>query len=71
MQRSFDPGIPFGHWRVVAKLCIFVGTILGGLAFGWAAGALGCELMASFLWSGLGSLVGCWAGWKVHQRYFR
>lgn len=55
----------------MAKLCIFVGVTVSGLAFGWAADALGCEIMASFLWSGLGSLVGCWLGWKVHQLYFQ
>ena len=55
----------------MAKLCIFVGVTVGGLAFGWAAAALGCEIMASFLWSGLGSMVGCWLGWKVHQMYFQ
>jgi hypothetical protein len=53
------------------KLCIFVGTLLGGWVFGWAADALGCEFFASFLWSGAGSVVGCWAGWKSHQTYLR
>lgn len=55
----------------MVKLCIFVGTTVGGYAFGWAADALGCELLGSFLWSGVGSLIGCWAGWKIHERYLR
>ena len=52
------------------KLCIFIGTTVGGFAFGWGADALGCGMMASFLWSGVGSVLGIWAGWKVHQNYF-
>jgi hypothetical protein len=55
----------------MVKLLIFVGTTLGGFAFGWAASALGCEIFGAFMWSGLGSIVGCWAGWKVYQTYFR
>ncbi len=54
----------------MAKLCILVGITVFGFAFGWGADALGCELFASFLWSGLGSLVGCWVGWKVHESFF-
>ncbi len=51
------------------KLCIFVGTTIVGYA-GWFLGeALGFEFFGSFLLSGLGSILGVWAGWKVGQRF--
>lgn len=51
------------------KLCIFAGTTIFGY-LGWGLGtALGFEFFGSFLLSGLGSLVGVWAGWKVAQRF--
>ena len=50
------------------KLCIFAGTTILGYA-GWYVGELlGCEFFGCFLISGLGSVVGVWAGWKVAQR---
>lgn len=55
----------------MAKLCIFVGVTAFGSVFGYGAAALGCDLFAAFLWGGAGSLVGCWAGWKVYQVYLR
>ena len=54
----------------MAKLCMLVGTAGVGFAFGWAADALGCEMFGSFLWSGVGSVLGCWLGWKVFHAYF-
>lgn len=58
------------HQRPVAKLCIFVGVTLGGIGFGWGATALGVSFFWAFVWSGVGSLVGCWAGWKAYRTYF-
>lgn len=56
------------HPSRVNKLCIFVGVSLFSYG-GWFLGAaLGFEFFGSFLLSGLGSLVGVWAGWKVAQR---
>ncbi len=50
------------------KLCIFAGTTILGYA-GWYVGVLlGCEFFGCFLISGLGSVVGVWAGWKVAQK---
>ncbi len=49
------------------KLCIFVGTTVVGTLFGVAADALGCSFLWSFIISGVGSVVGVWAGWKVAQ----
>ncbi len=52
----------------MTKLCIFVGTTLGGYA-GWAiADALGWDFGVAFLVSGVGSLVGVYAGWKLARR---
>ncbi len=51
----------------MVKLCIFVGTTVVGTLFGVAADALGCSFLWSFIISGVGSVVGVWAGWKVAQ----
>jgi len=49
------------------RLCIFVGTLIGGYA-GWFLGeAFG--LGVAFILSGVGSLVGIYAGWKVGLRF--
>lgn len=53
----------------MVKLCIFVGTTLGGFAFGYAGDALGLSFVWSFLLSGVGSVVGVYVGWKVAQHY--
>ena len=51
------------------KLCIFVGTTLGSYA-GWALGdaVLGLDFGWSFVLSGLGSLLGVVAGWKLARK---
>lgn len=51
------------------KLCIFVGTTVGGYAF-WALGdsVLGLSFGWSFALSGLGSLLGVVAGWKLARK---
>ncbi len=52
------------------RLCIFVGVTLGGILGGVLADALGMDFLSlgNFLLSGLGSLVGVWAGWKAAQK---
>ena len=55
---------------LMLKLCIFVGSAVLGYGFWWAADLLGCDLFSAFVISGVGTLVGCWAGWKIHQRFF-
>jgi hypothetical protein len=53
----------------VNRLCILVGTTLGGYA-GWALpDYLGWGLGWCFAASSIGSLAGVWAGWKIAQRY--
>jgi hypothetical protein len=49
------------------KLCIFVGMNVGGYV-GWVLGEH-IGLMTAFLVSGLGSVLGVYAGWKVAREY--
>ena len=49
------------------KLCIFIGmTLLGGL--GWWLGAR-FGLTAGYVLSGIGSLAGVYAGWRINRDY--
>lgn len=52
----------------MTKLCIFVGTGVGGYAFWFLSDALGGSFFVSFLLSGVGSVVGVWAGWKLAKK---
>ena len=53
---------------VVNKLCIFVGTTVGGYV-GWATGeVLGLGFGWSFVLSGAGSIAGVFAGWKLARK---
>lgn len=47
------------------KLCIFAGTTVGSYAFYAAGEALGFGFFGSFMLSGVGSIVGVYAGWKL------
>ena len=52
----------------MVKLCIFVGTTIGGYAC-WAIGdVFDLGMGWSFVLSGVGSLVGVWAGWKLGRK---
>jgi hypothetical protein len=54
---------------VMNKLCIFAGTTVFSYA-GWGLGEwLGLGFGWSFVLSGIGSIVGVYAGWKVAQHY--
>lgn len=52
------------------KLCIFVGTTVGGIAGSLLAGAFDLETfsLGGFLLSGVGSIVGVYAGWKLARK---
>lgn len=50
------------------KLCIFVGTFVVSTIFWYLGEAVGFEFFGCFMLSGVGSIVGVWAGWKVAQR---
>lgn len=51
----------------MTKLLIFVGTVGFGFLFGWIADLLGADFLVSFLCSGVGSMVGVIAGWKLSR----
>jgi uncharacterized membrane protein YfcA len=52
------------------KLCIFAGTTVGGIAGGMIASALDMDMLSlgNFALSGLGSVLGVYAGWKLARR---
>jgi len=52
------------------KLCIFGVSGVAGYVFWWAAEALGADMFTAFIISSVGTLVGCWVGWKIYQRFF-
>jgi hypothetical protein len=54
----------------VTKLCIFAGTTVFGILGSVLAGAFGMDMfsLGSFMLSGVGSIVGVYAGWKFAQR---
>lgn len=47
------------------KLFMTLGAVLFGYGFGGGADALGASFMLSFFISGLGSIIGIVAGWKL------
>ena len=49
------------------KLCIFVGINLGGYV-GWELGEH-FGMLAAFIISGIGSVLGVYAGWKFARTY--
>lgn len=52
----------------MVKLCIFVGTTLGGYGAWYLAECLGWDFFACFLVSSLGSIAGVYFGWKIGRR---
>lgn len=50
------------------KLAIFVGTTLGSYVGWWAGDALGFGFGWAFFLSGIGSMVGVYAGWKIGRK---
>ncbi len=53
----------------MVKLCIFVGTVVGGYG-GWWLGSQFGGFMFAFFTSSLGSVIGIIAGWKIGREYF-
>lgn len=52
----------------MTKLCIFVGTTIGGYV-GWYLGDLcGLGFWGAFLVSGVGSVAGVYGGWKLARK---
>ncbi len=51
------------------KICIFVGmTVLGWIGW-WAGSSLG--VMTAYVFSGVGSLLGVYVGWRIYRDYLR
>ena len=52
------------------KLCIFAGMTVGGIAGSLLGEALGWGMLdlGSLFCSGLGSIVGVYAGWKIARK---
>ena len=53
----------------MVKLCIFAGTTVGGYLFWYLGEKAGFDFVGSFLLSGVGSVLGVYAGWKFAQRF--
>lgn len=51
------------------KLCILAGTVIFGYAFWYLGGLLGGGFFFNFLFSGAGSVIGVWLGWRVARRF--
>ena len=51
------------------KLCIFIGLSV----FGWVGWWLGEKngVMTAFVVSGIASLVGVYAGWRIYRDFFQ
>ncbi len=52
----------------VNKLCIFAGMTIVSTVFWYLGQLLGMEFFGCFMLSGVGSVLGVWAGWKLAQR---
>jgi len=52
------------------RLCIFVGMTVGSIGGSMLGGVFGWGMLdfGSFLLSGLGAVIGVFAGWKVAQK---
>ena len=53
----------------MTKLCVFVGTLVGGYGAWFLGEQAGLEFFGCFLVSGVGSLLGVWLGWKLGRRF--
>ena len=54
----------------MTKLCIFAGTTIFGIGGSMLASAFGLDTfsLGGFVLSGLGSVVGVYAGWKLARK---
>ena len=52
------------------KLCIFIGTTIGGYLGWWLGEALGWDFFTNFMLSGIGSLMGVYVSWKLARKFF-
>ena len=51
------------------KLCIFIGTTIGGYLGWWLSVTLGWDFFTNFMLSSVGSLAGVYASRKLAQKF--
>jgi len=51
------------------RLCIFLGMMVLGWVGWWIGARIG--IMTGYFFSGIGSLVGVYVGWRIHRDYFQ
>jgi len=70
LQSALRPGRFLVSSLGMMKICIFAGTTVGGIAGGMIAGALNMDMwsMGNFVLSGVGSVLGVYAGWKLARK---
>ena len=52
----------------MTKLCIFVGATAGSTLVAMLADYCGIGFFGQCLWSGVGGIVGIYAGWKLARK---
>ena len=52
----------------MSKLCIFIGMTVAGWIGWWLGERFG--MLTAFVLSGVGSMVGVYAGWRISRDYF-
>ena len=69
-ESGLAPDVPI-CWVFTAmmKLCIFAGTTILSYVFWYLGELVGLQFVGCFLLSGVGSIVGVWAGWKLGRRF--
>jgi hypothetical protein len=53
--------------RRMKKICIFVGITVFGWIGWWAGSGLG--IMTAWVFSGVGSLLGVYVGWRINRDF--
>ena len=51
------------------KLCIFIGTTIGGYLGWWLGVTLGWDFFTNFMLSGVGSLAGVYVSTKLARKF--
>jgi hypothetical protein len=52
----------------MTKLCIFGGTTVASYLGWWLADRCGCGFFGQLIWSGIASMFGVYAGWKLARK---